>query len=314
MGRQPPSLSVVVPVYNEEESLRELVAGILKSEEHVGRVEIILVDDGSTDDSAATIKEMCQSDKRIRLICLLGNQGKAAALQAGFLEARGEMVITMDADLQDDPSEIPRFLAKLDEGYDVVSGWKVERFDPWHKTGPSKIFNFVVRRLFGIGLHDFNCGFKAYRRSMLKNLHLYGELHRYIPVLLGPYGARITEIPVSHHPRRHGQSKYGCGRLFKGFLDLVTVLVITRFLKRPLHFFGGLGLLLGFIGGLCLAYLAGLWVIGVRPIGNRPLLTYGMLLVIAGGQFFSIGVLAEFMMRLVGRSEGPAIGTKVGFE
>ena len=306
-------LSVVVPFHNEEASLSSLVEQVVEHTRGIAPVEIILVDDGSTDRSPAVAADLCKAHPEVKMLRFAGNHGKAAALQAGFEAVSGQIVITMDADLQDDPSEIPRFVEKLNEGYDLVSGWKAVRHDPWHKTLPSKLFNGVVRTVFHVPLHDFNCGFKAYRSELLANLHLYGELHRYIPVFAARDGARIAEIAVRHHPRQHGRSKYGAERLLKGFLDLITVFVITRFLKRPLHFFGGFGLLLGSVGAGCLTYLACLWLLGVRPIGTRPLLFYGILGLLAGGQLFSVGILGEMMIRLSGKNDPPAISERIGF-
>lgn len=306
-------ISVVVPVYNEAESLPELCEAIL---EHAGRVsedlEVLFVDDGSSDGSGRVVEELCRRDPRVGLIAFGVNAGKSAALDAGFRRVSGDVVVTLDGDLQDDPKEIPRLVAKLDEGYDLVSGWKVKRRDPWHKTAPSRLFNAVVRTVFRVPLHDFNCGFKAYRRSVVDRLHIYGELHRFIPVLAAGMGARIAELPVEHHPRRYGRSKYGLGRLVKGLLDLVTVLVTVRYIQRPLHLFGSVGLASAGVGGLLLAYLAVLWLAGVRPIGNRPLLFYAMLLAILGVQLFSFGILAELLTRFGGRRGGPMIVTSEG--
>lgn len=314
MSKRVPCISFVVPLYNEEASLAELLAGIV---EHVSGVaddyEVIFVDDGSTDGSLQVLRELRAGNARVRVISFTVNHGKAEALDIGFRHARGDIVFTMDADLQDDPVEIPAFVAKLEEGYDLVSGWKVHRNDPWHKTLPSRFFNFVVSRAFGLRLHDFNCGYKAYRRAVARRLRLYGELHRFIPAVASSHGARITEIPVRHHARRFGRSKYGPDRLLKGFLDLVTVLVITRYLKRPLHLFGTIGLLSGAVGGSGIAYLAVLWLCGVRPIGNRPLLFYGILLVIVGVQLFSLGIVAELLVNFSHPYEGPNLREKTGF-
>jgi glycosyltransferase involved in cell wall biosynthesis len=222
------------------------------------------------------------------------NFGKAAALDAGFRRARGQIIFTMDADLQDDPNEIPNFLAKLEEGNDVVSGWKKKRNDPLGKTLPSKLFNFTVSRASGLRLKDFNCGFKAYRSEAVQGLGLYGELHRYIPVLVHFRGFRVAEIAVVHHPRTSGSSKYGVERLVKGFFDLLTVLLITRYRTRPLHLFGGVGLVFALIGFSCLAYLTVIWFLGHR-IGTRPLLSFGVLMVLVGVQLVSTGLLGEMI-------------------
>lgn len=307
------TLSVIVPVYNEQDTLAELAAGIVAHvPENLKLIQILFIDDGSTDDSFDILKALCKEYPMLGAIRLPVNRGKAEALDVGFRHILGDIVITMDADLQDDPAEIPRFIDKLDEGYDLVSGWKGHRQDPWHKTWPSKLFNAVVARVFGIPLRDFNCGFKAYRRPLVEQLSLYGELHRYIPVLAQTVGARMVDLPVHHHPRRHGKSKYGVGRLFKGFLDMLTVLVTTRFLKRPLHLFGGIGLIFSFVGGSILLYLAALWLGGLRPIGNRPLLFYGMAFLILGVQIVSLGIVAELFLKFNHYREKPVTAELLG--
>ncbi len=294
-------ISVVVPVYNEAESLAELTAEIVSSVGELGLdYEIIFVNDGSSDESWARIRSLCENgDARVRGIRFRRNFGKAAALSAGFKAARGDVVFTMDADLQDDPAEIPAFLGKLEEGYDLVSGWKENRRDPISKTLPSRLFNAVTRAISGIPLHDFNCGFKAYRKEVTANINLYGELHRYIPVLAFDLGYRIGEIPVRHHPRKHGRSKYGFMRVFAGFLDLLTVIATTRYLRRPAHLFGGIGIALLGSGILILLYLTGLWFTGDRPIGNRPLFFLGILNTIVAVNFLSFGLLAEIINRKI---------------
>ena len=299
-------VSIVVPVYNEEDSLALLC-------ERIGAVvtaagldyEIIFVDDGSTDASPERLKALAGSLDNVRCITFRRNFGKAAALDAGFAAASGEFVITMDADLQDDPQEIPNFIAKLHEGCDVVSGWKRVRNDPVHKTLPSRVFNLVVSRLSGVKLNDFNCGFKAYRAEALEGLSLYGELHRFIPVLLHWRGYRIGEIPVNHHARQFGRSKYGFNRLLKGALDFLGVMLNTRFATRPLHIFGAAGAIFGLTGTAILAYLCVLWILGLGPIGDRPLLMLGMLLVMTSFQFITIGLLGEFIQRQGSRSDHP---------
>ncbi len=289
-------ISAVVPLFNEQASLRELYTRIIAVLEGLNReFELIFVNDGSNDESATVLDDLHAEDSRVGVIHFRTNFGKAAALDAGFKAARGDFIVTLDADLQDDPKEIPRLLAQLDAGFDVVSGWKKIRQDPWHKTLPSKLFNAVVRRVSKLPLHDFNCGFKAYRAEALENLTLYGELHRYIPVLVASRGFRVTELPVEHHARRHGRSKYGLERFAKGFFDLLTVILTTRYRSRPLHLFGLGGLALGSAGGLILTYLAGLWLAGYRPIGNRPLLFFGLLLVMVGVQLVSTGLIAEMI-------------------
>lgn len=295
-------ISVVIPVYNEEESLptlhRELDAAIAR----LGvEAEFIFVDDGSRDGSWRAVAEIARRDPRVRAIRFRRNFGKASALTAGFERARGSRVFTLDADLQDDPAEMPRFLERLDEGLDVVSGWKRTRHDPWHKVYPSRVFNAMVSRLTGCRLHDHNCGFKAYRAEVIREVGIYGELHRFVPALAHARGFRVGEIEVNHRRREHGRSKYGFSRFLKGFLDLLTVVFLTRFRQRPLHVIGGTGLALSGLGVLGMLYLASLWVfehaVGQpsHPIGVRPLLFYSMSLLIVGTQLFSLGILAELV-------------------
>lgn len=287
-------VSIIIPFLDERPTLRPLVERITAVLTEIGcSHEIILINDGSQDDGDAEARALAGEYNSVVFIDFVANYGKAAALSAGIRHASGATVITMDADLQDDPKEIPRMLAKLDEGFDVVSGWKQKRHDPLGKRLPSLLFNAVVNRVFGLRLHDHNCGFKAYRRQAADRLELYGELHRFTPALLHSWGFSVTEVVVEHHPRTHGYSKYGAGRLIKGFLDLLTVLLITRFRWRPLHFFGTTGLLMGIAGFGILVYLTILWFAGLGPIGNRPLLFLGMLLVIVGTQFVGTGLLAE---------------------
>jgi glycosyltransferase involved in cell wall biosynthesis len=308
-------LSFVIPIFNEEATLRKLHEGIVDAARSMGReFEIIFVDDGSNDSSAAVLRDLCWKHPHNRAILLAVNRGKATALDIGFRNVRGEVVITMDSDLQDDPAEIERFVATLEEGYDLVSGWKTVRRDPWHKTLPSRFFNFVVRLVCGVPIHDVNCGFKAYSRRAIDELSLYGELHRFTPVFVANSGGKITEIPIEHHPRRHGHSKYGLRRLPKGLFDLLTVVLTTRYLKRPMHFFGWLGLLSSSVGGVILTYLAILWVMGVRPIGTRPLLFYGLLMVVVGVQLFSLGLLGELINRFSHKSDPGIMLEKIGFD
>ncbi len=284
--------SVVLPLFNEAESLAQLHQELASA--FTDRpVEFIFVDDGSTDASWQVIRELAVIDARIRAVRLRRNFGKAAALSAGFDEVRGEVVLTLDADLQDDPAEVGRFLDAIATGLDVVSGWKKARHDPWHKVGPSRIFNWVVSRWTGCRLHDHNCGFKAYRREVLREVEIYGELHRFIPVLAHARGFRVGEIVVNHRPRRYGRSKYGVARLVKGFLDLMTVRFLTRFRASPLHILGSLGLVMLLVGGIGLIYLAVDWF--REPIGGRPLLIYSAALLGVGVQLLSLGVLAELV-------------------
>jgi glycosyltransferase involved in cell wall biosynthesis len=289
-------ISIIVPLYNEEESIHPLVNEIKKVLNPLGiQYEVIMVDDGSTDLSLRRIKEVAGNDRRYKYISFRKNYGKSAALQVGFKNAEGEAVITMDADLQDDPKEIPNLLKKLDEGYDLCSGWKKNRQDPFIKKYSSVFFNFATRIMSGIKIHDFNCGLKAYRKEVVENLKVYGELHRYVPVLAKWQGFTITEIPVQHQRRRYGKTKYGISRFFKGFVDLITVIFSTRYIKRPLHFFGFFGAL-SFLAGLgILGYLSALWIQG-QPLSNRPMLFLGMLMIIVGVQFFAVGLLGEMLV------------------
>jgi dolichol-phosphate mannosyltransferase len=293
-------ISIVIPVYNEEGSLKQLKAQIdraVSGAPELGDVEVIFVDDGSSDGSWKIIKEITSDDHRVTAIRLRRNFGKAMALHVGVhaVKADKDFVFTMDADLQDDPAEIPNLLRKLDEGYDVVSGWKKTRHDPLSKTLPSKLFNFTTATLTGIRMKDFNCGFKVYRREVFESFAIYGELHRYIPVLAHAAGYRVGEMPVVHHPRKHGVSKYGARRYVRGLLDLLTTLTITRYGRRPGHLFGGIGLIVATVGTMLLAYLAFLQFF-VRSIGNRPLLALGVLFVIVGVQFLMFGMMAELLV------------------
>ncbi len=290
-------ISFVIPLYNEAESLETLHGELTRvvTEQNLGPVEFLFVDDGSRDASWKVVQTLAARDPKVRAIRFRRNFGKAAALTAGFQAAIGAIVFTLDGDLQDDPAEIPRFLAKLDQGHDVVSGWKRRRFDPWHKVYPSRVFNEMVSRLTGCRLHDHNCGFKVYRREVLDEVGIYGELHRFVPVLAHAKGFRVGEIEVNHRARRFGSSKYGVTRFIKGLLDLVTVRFLTRFGQRPLHVMGGFGLLMLTLGALGLLYLAALWVLNYRPIGDRPLLIYSVALLIVGTQLVSLGILAELV-------------------
>jgi dolichol-phosphate mannosyltransferase len=254
----------------------------------------VFVDDGSTDGSFSALTRLHSRHANVRAVRLRRNFGKSAALAAGFRHARGEVVVTIDADLQDDPSEIPRLLAKLDEGFDLVSGWKAKRRDALSRRIVSRIFNAVVGRSSGLRLHDMNCGLKAYRADVVRALRIYGELHRFLPVLAHDRGYRVGELPVNHRPRQHGRSRYGVERYARGFLDFLTVSFMGRYRHRPLHLFGGLGLLLGAVGTALLVYLTALKISG-EAIGHRPLLTLGVLLVVVGLQFFSLGLLSELI-------------------
>lgn len=288
-----PWLSLVIPLYNEAESLSDLYSQIVGTLGE-GEYEIIFVDDGSTDGSGMVLMGLLQKDPRVRVVQFARNFGKAEGLAAGFVESRGQVIVTLDADLQDDPSEIPRLVAALGEGYDLVSGWKVQRRDPLSKTIPSRIFNFVTASFMGIRLHDFNSGFKAYRRRVIEEIRIYGEQYRFIPALAYWRGFKVTELPVAHRPRRYGRSKYGLNRFLSGLLDLLTVLFLTRFQRKPLHLFGTLGLGCLLIGLLVNLYLTFQWL-GGQSIGQRPLLQLGVLLMVMGIQFLSLGLLGEMV-------------------
>ena len=287
-------ISIVIPVMDEQDNVTELYNQLKPVLSKTGEYEILFIDDGSRDETAKRIKEI--KDKNVRLIQFQRNFGKAAALSCGFKESKGDIIVTMDGDLQDDPKEIPRFIEKLKE-YDVVSGWKFKRHDPITKTMPSKFFNWLTKKITGVKIHDSNCGFKAYRKYVVENLDIYGELHRYIPALAHRKGYSIGEIKVEHHARKHGKSKYGAGRLLKGFLDLITVEFLIKYTKRPLHFFGSIGIISGGFGFLICLYLVNLWIQSVR-IGDRPLLMLGILLIIMGVQFIAIGLMGELMVSL----------------
>ncbi|MBX3043488.1 MAG: glycosyltransferase [Candidatus Kapabacteria bacterium] len=294
-----PEISVVIPLLNEVDSLPEL--SLLLEEELAksakGRYEVIFVDDGSTDGSYDMIKQINRRNKRFKCIRFRRNYGKSAALSVAFQKAKGKVVITMDADLQDDPSEIPNLLSKINDGYDLVSGWKKKRYDPISKTMPSKLFNYVTSVASGIKLHDFNCGLKAYKKSVVKTVKIYGEMHRYIPALAHWEGFKVTEIPVQHHPRRYGKTKFGVSRFVYGFLDLLTVLFTTRYFKRPLHFFGAGGMLLTLLGLIINLYLTIEWFAGNTYLSNRPLALLGIALIIVGVQFISMGLIGEMMVK-----------------
>jgi len=303
-GKLSLEISVVIPLLNEAENLRPLYQKLTEVLGQTGKsYELLFIDDGSTDDSFVVLSELHGQDaEHVKVIRFRGNFGKSSALAAGFAESKGEIVFTIDADLQDDPAEIPAFLTKLDEGYDLVSGWKKVRNDPLGKTLPSKIFNWFTRTLTGVKLHDFNCGFKCYRREVIEAIDVYGEMHRYLPALASELRFRVGEIPVRHHPRQAGKSKYGLERFTRGAADLVTILFLMRYFRRPAHLFGTAGFGFSGLGFLILLYMTGLWFAGQRPIGNRPLLMLGVLLMIVGIQFIAIGLLGEMFTRISART------------
>lgn len=288
-------ISVVVPVHDEERSVEPLYAELAATLDDTGRAwEVVFVDDGSDDGTFAALTRLHEAHDNVRAVRLRRNFGKAAALDAGFREATGDVVVTIDGDLQDDPLEIPRLLAKLDEGFDLVCGWKTRRRDPLTRRVPSRLFNAVAGRVSGVRLHDMNCGLKAYRAEVVHGMRLYGELHRYVPALAHQRGFRVVELPVNHRPREHGRSRYGMERYVRGFLDLLTVTFMGRYRYRPLHLFGGLGLAMSALGAAVLVYLTVLKATG-EAIGHRPLLTLGVLLVVVGIQFLSLGLLSELI-------------------
>lgn len=300
----PLDISVVIPVLDEEENLLPLYEGLSRTLDEIGkRYEIVFVDDGSVDGSFGIVKSIYEGDPvHIRVIQFRRNFGKTAALAAGFKEAQGQLIITMDADLQDDPEEIPKLLTKLEEGYDLVVAWRRERRDPLSKRLPSRIFNLVVSLLTGLRLHDVNCGFKVLRREVADSLKLYGELHRFIPVLAHWRGHKVGELEVVHQPRRHGRSKYGLERFGRGFIDFLVVLFLTYYLKHPLQLFGAIGGTLSLFGFVICSYLTVLWFRG-EGIGSRPLLFAGILAMIVGVQVASIGFLGEMIRNLSYRPE-----------
>lgn len=289
-----PAVSLVIPGLNEAQSLPELSAKIEAAIGANEAYEIVFVDDGSTDDTWAVIGRLNAADARVRGLRLRRNFGKAMALAAGFREARGEILIMMDADLQDDPSDLPLFIDKIREGNDVVVGWKVKRKDPLNRRIASKIFNGTVGWTTGVQLHDMNCGFKAYHREVIETVPIYGDLFRFIPALAAADGFRVVEVPVRHHPRAFGSSRYGLERILRGFFDLLSVLFLTRYARRPMHLFGLMGLFTGALGLLLGIYLTVLWFMG-HGIGARPLLLLSVLLMVLGVQFGSMGFLGEFL-------------------
>ncbi len=292
-------ISVIIPLYNEQDSLRELTAALKQQCMRLAgpKYEILFVNDGSTDRSGEILQDILGMSSRVTAISFRRNLGKSAALAAGFAEAQYGIVITMDADLQDDPREFVNLIGKLADGYDLVSGWKKKRHDPMSKTGPSKFFNWVTSIFSGIRLHDFNCGLKAYRKEVTDSLQVYGELHRYLPALAHWQGFRVTEIPVTHHPRKFGKSKFGSSRFFKGFLDLMSIVFTNRYGKRPLHLFGTIGTLMAIAGFVIDIWLTIEWALGLTSLSNRPLLLLGLLLILVGAQLISIGLLGEMIVK-----------------
>ncbi len=303
------NLSVVIPVYDEEESVIPLARAVDKVLGGLGGPsEIIFVDDGSTDRTFVRLKDLQGEMSRLRVIRLRGNFGQTAALAAGFDLAQGEVVVTLDGDLQNDPADIPALLAKLEEGFDVVSGWRRERRDPfWTRRLPSRLANTLISRITGVRLHDYGCMLKAYRQPIVKDLALYGEMHRFLPALARWVGASVAEVPVSHQPRRHGRSKYGLGRTLRVLLDLFTVKFLMSYWTRPIQIFGLIGLLTGGAGLLLTLTLAAQRLFFGVPLGNRPILLLAVLLVVVGIQFITMGLLAEMLVRTYHESQGKPI-------
>ncbi len=302
MNEQPviaPELSILIPVYNEAASLEPLYREIIQVIDVLGSVcEIIFIDDGSADESFSVITQLHEKDDRVRGIQLLRNFGKSAVYTTGFQEAQGRVIITLDADLQDDPMEIPKLLAALDTGLDVVVGWKYPRHDPWSKTIPSRVINTLTSVMTGLRLHDMNCGFKVYRQAAAKSLSLYGEQYRFIPAITHERGFRVGEVQVHHRPRKFGRSKYGIKRYFTGFLDLITILFITRFFRKPLHLFGFIGALQFIIGTGIVTYLLVVRLIHGSILNRHPLLIGAVMLSLMGLQFITTGLLAEMITLL----------------
>ncbi len=299
-------ISVVIPAYNEEENvpvLYERLKGVLEGLNH--DYEIIFVDDGSTDGTFAVLKDLAGKDRRVKVIRFRRNYGQTAAMYAGFEHAEGDVIITMDADLQNDPEDIPRLLSKLEEGYDIVSGWRKDRKDPFlSRKLPSRVANWIISKVTGVELHDYGCTLKAYRSEIAKRYRLYGDMHRFLPALAKRFGAKVTEIPVKHHPRLYGRSKYGIGRTVRVILDIFLVKFLNEYITKPLYVFGGLGFLLLTVGILIELYLTLLKLFTGADIGGRPLLILGVLLILAGIQLLSTGIIAELIVRTYYESRG----------
>lgn len=289
-----PSLSIVVPGLNEAESLPQLASRIEQAIGDSENYELIFVDDGSTDNSWEVINQLHENDHRVRGLRLRTNFGKAMALSAGFREAKGQIIMMMDADLQDDPTDIPVFLDQVRNGYDIVVGWKVNRKDPLSRRIASKVFNGTVKLLTRVKLHDMNCGFKAYHRDVIETIPIYGDLFRFIPVLAQADGFRVIEVPVKHHARAYGRSRYGLERILRGFFDLLSVLFLTRYVRKPMHLFGLMGLVTGLLGAAFGTYLTVIWLMG-HGIGARPLLLFAVMLMVMGVQLTSMGFIGEFL-------------------
>ena len=297
-------VSVIIPVFNEKESLKELTRELKVNLVEYKLWEVIFVDDGSSDGTTEWLTNFCSENQNFKLLQFFRNYGKSAALNEGFRFSKGKYVITMDADLQDDPSEIKNLISKMEEGFDLVSGWKKTRLDPLNKRIPSKVFNFVTRFMTGVKIHDFNCGLKGYKKSVIKSIEVYGGHHRYIPAIVGQKKFKITEIVVNHRSRKFGETKYGGSRIFHGFFDLITILFLNRYTQQPLHLFGSFGisfLTLGIIAEIFVLYYK--YVIGEPFAKHMALLTLGVMLIVIGIQFFSIGLLGELLSRFTQGNE-----------
>lgn len=289
-------ITIVIPIFNENQSIHLLLKSIDKVKQIQNHLlEIILVDDGSSDESWLEVIKLTKTNKKIQGIRLRRNFGKSYALQAGFEHAKGDTIVTIDADLQDDPNEIPKLIKMINQGNDLITGWKIHRNDPFSKTFPSKVYNGLIRLLFKLPLHDINCGLKAYRAEVAKKMNLYGELHRLTPLIASLQGYRVAEVQVNHFPRKYGKSKYGWSRYFKGLLDLITFYLKSVFFEKPMLIFGLMGLALILSGVIGLLYLSVIWLMDLGPIGNRPLLLFSVLFVVSGIQLFSLGLLTDIL-------------------
>jgi len=316
----PFAVSIIIPIFNEAQNIPIIYQRILQVMAEGGKCyqdnyEIIFIDDGSTDNSFEICLKIQEKDPRVRAVQFRRNFGKTAALQAGFSFSQGTYVVTIDCDMQEDPADIFLLLDRLDQGFDLVSGWRKNRKGPVSKIIPSIFFNWIVSIITRIPLHDFNCGFKAYRSIVIKEIKLYGELHRFIPVLAYQRGFKLCEVVVKHQLRKYGNSKFGANRLLRGYFDFIQVLFLANFLQYPLRLFGAIGTVIGFLGFLILAYLAALWFDGIRPIGDRPLMTLGVLLTLMGLQLFSTGLIGEILRNNNYKAEEEyAISKVVGFK
>ncbi len=304
-----PRISVVIPLYNEAEAIDELYRQLTEALEAYGAsYEVIVADDGSTDGSFEKLKAIHERDPRWRIIRFRRNFGQTAGFAAGFHRARGDVVITIDADLQNDPADIPKLMAKIEEGYDIVSGWRVDRQDTFlTRKLPSMMANWLISRTTNVKLHDYGCSLKAYRADVVKNIHLYGELHRFIPAVASAYGVSVAEVPVNHRAREHGQSKYGISRTFRVLLDLITVYFLLGYSTRPIHVFGGVGMVSFSVGVLIGLYLTLVKFVLGQDIGTRPLLLLSVLLILLGVQMIAMGLLGELIIRTYYESTGKSI-------